>query len=59
MQGDVLPPSHPHAQLQAFEAIQTTDAFPIHQPTLPSQQYPDPLRTEAWPGVCQLSDAQP
>jgi hypothetical protein len=54
MQGDVLPPSDAHAQLQAFQAIKPTYPFPIHPPAFAAQEHPDALGAEAGPGVGQL-----
>ena len=37
IQRDMLAPPDPHAQLQAFEPVQSSDAFPIHPPALATQ----------------------
>jgi hypothetical protein len=36
MQRHVLAPPHPHPQLQAVQAVQPTDALPVHEPALSS-----------------------
>jgi hypothetical protein len=33
MQRDMLAPPHPHPQLQAIKPVQSSDTFPIHEPT--------------------------
>ena len=58
VQGDVFASPDPHAQLQAFEPIQASDAFAIHHPALPSQQHPDAQVAEARARVCELTDAE-
>jgi len=37
VQGPMFSPPDPHAQLQAFEPVQSSDAFPIHPPALATQ----------------------
>ena len=59
MQRDMFPAADPHPQLQAIEAIQAADPFPIHAPTLSSQQHPNALIPKPRPGMSQIPDAQP
>jgi hypothetical protein len=59
VQRDVLPSTHPHAQLQAVEPIQSANALFVHGPPLPSQQYPDAIESESRPRMRQLLDAHP
>jgi hypothetical protein len=51
MQGQVLAPPTPVAQLQSFEAIQPTDTLRVHQPALAPQQDVEPLIAKARPRV--------
>jgi hypothetical protein len=37
IQRDMLAPPDPHAQLQAFEPVQSSDTFPIHPPARATQ----------------------
>ena len=48
-----------HTELQAFEAIQPSDALPIHQPPLSSQQHPDTQEAEPRSRMRELADPQP
>jgi hypothetical protein len=57
MEGDVLPATDAHAQLQALEPIQSAHAFVIHSPALPSQQPPDALIAEPRSRMRQLANA--
>jgi len=59
MQGHVLATTNSHAELQAIEAIQTAYPFPIHEPTLSSEQHPNALIPKPRPGMSQIPDAQP
>jgi len=59
MECDVLASPHPHAQLQAIESVQSSDAFPIHQPAFPTQQHPDPQILKPGPGMSQITNAHP
>jgi hypothetical protein len=59
MECDVLPPPHPHAQLQAIEPVQSSDAFPIHQPAFATQQHQDPQIPKPGPGMGQIANAHP
>src|SRR4030095_15162299 len=46
MQAHVLAPTHPCAQLQAFQSIQTPHALLVHGPTLSSQHHVNMLVAE-------------
>jgi hypothetical protein len=59
VQRDMLPPSHPHTQLQAIESVQSSDALPIHQPAFPTQQHPDPQIPKPGPGMGQIANPYP
>jgi len=59
VEGDVLASPHPHAQLQAIESVQSSDAFPIHHPVFPTQQHPDPQIPKPGPGISQIANAHP
>jgi hypothetical protein len=59
MQRHVLAPAHPHAELQAVQAIETADTLAIHEPTFASQQHPDPLIAKPRSGMGQIANAQP
>ncbi|GMV52165.1 MAG: hypothetical protein AMXMBFR7_52090 [Planctomycetota bacterium] len=37
VQREMLPSPHPHAQLQAIETVEPTDAFTIHRPAFAPQ----------------------
>ncbi len=52
-------PANPHAQLQAIQAIQASDALPIDRPAFTPEQHPDPLVAEPGPGMRQIPDAEP
>ena len=45
-------------QLQAVQAIEPTYSFSIHQPSLSSEEHPDPFRAKSWPRMRELADAQ-
>jgi hypothetical protein len=47
MQGHVLAPPNPHAELGAIQTVQPTDPLPVHEPALPPEQHPDALKAEA------------
>jgi len=55
----MLPPSHPHPELQSIETIQAAHPFAIDPPAFPPEQDPDPLIAEAGSRVGQIADAQP
>jgi len=57
MQAHVLAPTHPCAQLQAFQSIQTSHALLVHGPTLSSQHHVNTLVAEAWTPMCDITDA--
>lgn len=57
MQGHVLSPLDPHADLQPFEAVQAVDALPVDVPAFPSQQRTDPAGTGARARERQLANA--
>jgi hypothetical protein len=59
MEGAVFASTHPHTELQAFEAIEPSDAFAIHHSTLPARYDPDPKVAEARPRVGELADPHP
>jgi hypothetical protein len=51
--------THPKAQLQAFQTIQSPHALQVHRPTIPSEQHVDPAITEAGTGLRQVAHAHP
>lgn len=57
MQGDVLPPTHPHPKLQAVQPIQPPHALPIHRPAFAAEQHPAPREAEPWARMRQLPNA--
>jgi hypothetical protein len=57
MQGDVFPASHPPAQLQAIQSIQSPDPLPIDQPALTPEQYPDPQVAKPRPSLREIPNA--
>ena len=59
VQRDVLPSPDAHPQLQPLEAIQPTDALPIHHPAFSTQEHPDAQEPESRPGVRELADPHP
>ena len=59
MQGHVFASPHPHAELQAIEAIEPPDSLAIDRPALPPQQHPDPHVAKPWPGMREIPDAEP
>jgi hypothetical protein len=56
MQRDMFSPPDPHAQLQAFEPVQSSDAFPIHPPALATQEHPDAQVPKPWLGMGEISN---
>lgn len=57
MQAHVLATAHPHAQLQAFQAIPAMHALLVHLPALTPEHDVNPQVTESRPGVGNLADA--
>jgi hypothetical protein len=55
----MFPPAHPHAQLQAIESVQSSDALSIHPPAFPTQQHPDLQIPKPGPGMSQIANAHP
>lgn len=49
----------PHAQLQAIQAIQASDALPIDRPAFTPEQHPDPLIPKPRSGMGQIANAHP
>ncbi len=58
MERTMLPPAHPHAELQALEVIQAAHAFAIHQPPLPAQEHPDPQIAKTRSRVRELTNPE-
>jgi len=56
VEGDVLPSSDSHPQLQAFQSIEPSHPLLIHQPAFASQQHPDAQEAEAGPSVRELTN---
>lgn len=59
MQCDMFAPAHPHAELQAIQAIQPVDALPIDHPPLTPEQHPDSHVAKPRAGLRQIADTQP
>jgi hypothetical protein len=59
MQRDMFPPSHPHAQLQAIEPVQSSDALPIHLPAFPTQEHPYAQIPKPRARMGQIANADP
>jgi hypothetical protein len=47
-----------HAEMQAIQAIQSSDALAIHRPTLPPQQHQNPQVAKPRPGMSQIANTQ-
>jgi len=59
MECDVLASPHPHAQLQAIESVQSSDAFPIHPPAFATQEHPNAQRPKSRARMGQIANTYP
>jgi hypothetical protein len=59
VQGHVLAAPHPHAELQALEAIEPAHPLPIDEPAFAPQQHPNALIPKPGSGVRQIANADP
>ena len=59
MQCDMLATPDSHAELQAIQAIRSSEALAIHRPTLTPQPHPNPQVPKPRPGMSPNENTQP
>jgi hypothetical protein len=59
MQRHVFAPPAPVPQLQAFQAIEPSDALAIHEPAFATEQHVEPQISESRPRMGEFAQAHP